>query len=179
MAEKRTPKGLGTSQQCVLMVSIARGRLVAQHFQCPIVNLVPCDFDGNVHVGASCCLNKAKRKFDEIASSSDETNANLLHSNCYPTTYVSTCYMCYGQLEYGNPNYFLKDTADGEAKLSSEWMNVRKKYWGRRDRVESRIMSYLHKKHRSATNDPDQIATLDEIYRIVNHAASSDPDRGS
>ena len=46
------------------------------------------------------------------------------------------CYRCYGRKFKEDINYFVKDTDHGHAKISSEWMNLRKPLYGRNESTE-------------------------------------------
>lgn len=61
-----------------------------------------------------------------------------------------------------DPNYYLKNTATGQAKLSSEWMNLRKRYYGRSARVEDQIIDNLFE--RAIVQNPDKAINLEEAY---------------
>ena len=53
------------------------------------------------------------------------------------------CYACYGAKVYHDPNYFLKNTGKGMSTLSSEWGNLRKRYYGRDETTEMALIQYV------------------------------------
>ena len=56
------------------------------------------------------------------------------------------CYKCYGRKFKEDINYFLKDTDHGHANITSEFMNIRKRLYGRNESTTYRLVAHIFEK---------------------------------
>ncbi|CAK0812794.1 unnamed protein product, partial [Prorocentrum cordatum] len=79
---------------------------------------------------------------------------------------LSMCYECHGDRVHGDRSYYLKPTDTGRAKLSSEWHNQRKTFYGRSKKTEDNICDYLISKAEQRVA-PELAPTLREAYVLM------------
>ncbi len=78
----------------------------------------------------------------------------------------SMCYRCYGQQFHDNNKYFLKDTKDDTAKISAQFMNLRKRYYGHSESTENNLVRHLFNKVHEKSN-PESRIEFAQVYTTI------------
>ena len=114
--------------------------------------------DGTIPVMNSHTITEAKKKIKEIESGETADFTNLLSAEDYP---VLWCYYCYGEKIKGNRLGYLTDTQEGFSKVSSEFGNPRKRFYGRGSGTEEKLVEWLFEKAMSKENEVTQVRLAD------------------
>ena len=111
------------------------------------------DAKGNIPVLKSHGIGEAKSAIAEALGEQPKKDfQNLLKSKDLQNV-KSYCYACYGELMHKDKNHFLKNCGE-YSKLCSEWLNLRKRIWGRTKKTEDKIIDHLmHKALREAPEE--------------------------
>lgn len=106
---------------------------------------------------------KAKEAIAETLGEQEETEfKNLLAAQAIKSL-KSYCYGCYGTLKHDDPLYYLKNAGE-HAKLSSEWLNLRKRIYGRSQGCEQAVVDHLFDKAMKSAN-AEQAVCLEKAQK--------------
>ncbi len=75
------------------------------------------------------------------------------------------CYFCYGGTFKGSATYYLKNKESGHSMPSSEWGNLRKRFYGRGEGVEQKLIDWLFEK--AGKQNPENRVKLSDAYYII------------
>ena len=99
--------------------------------------LVTCSEDGTIPITSSGNITKTKEVIAEFESGVPKQFQNTLNYDPKKMSVKSMCYKCYGQQFHVNHKYFLNGTEDGTTNIAAEFMNLRKRYYGRSESTET------------------------------------------
>ena len=109
---------------------------------------------------------EAKKIIAETTTEEKVAFRNVLSSKeTAPKDIQSHCYHCYGELMHGDRQFYLKNTSDDRSKLSSQWGNLRKRFHGRGEAVEGKLIDHLFEK--AAEKNPESRLALQDVYTTM------------
>ena len=128
--------------------------------------LVQCDQEGNVPYGSSHMAQGMKRLADLIEEDEQQKDPfhNMIDKDSGKESLQSMCYKCHGLVAHNDENHYVKRVDADKVVLHSQFGNLRKKWHGRDERTENRILAAM------AWNEWSKMPshlTWEDVYKAV------------
>jgi len=141
--------------------------------RCPCCNgcyavascFITCHADGNIPVTRSHQITRATAIIQEVQTGQAAPFKNQLDYDASSTSVTSMCFHCYGEKFKGSKLHYVKNTCGGHSKLSAEWFNLRKRFYGRGAGVENKLVKHLFKQ--ALAENPESELRLSDAYIVL------------